>query len=74
LDQLNKGYIPRFADGGLVGKSNVSQPAVAPNINLTVSALDASSFDNFLRRGGLDKIKQAFYSDNLKFASNAGVF
>lgn len=74
LDQMNKGYVPRFADGGLVGKSNASQPVVSPTVNLTVSALDASSFDNFLRRGGLDKIKQAFYSDNLKFAANAGVF
>jgi hypothetical protein len=74
LDQMNKGYLPKFADGGLVGKSNASQPVVSPTVNLTVSALDASSFDNFLRRGGLDKIKQAFYSDNLKFAANVGVF
>ena len=74
LDQMNKGYLPKFADGGLVGKSNASQPVVSPTVNLTVSALDASSFDNFLRRGGLDKIKQAFYSDNLKFAANTGVF
>lgn len=75
LDALNRGYIPHFADGGLVGSANNTAPTPQNNsVTLNVSAIDSSSFDDFLRRGGLDKIKQAIYSDNRNFASNVGVF
>lgn len=75
LDALNRGYIPHFADGGLVGSANNTAPTPQNNsVTLNVSAIDSSSFEDFLRRGGLDKIKQAIYSDNRNFASNVGVF
>ena len=75
LDALNRGYIPHFADGGLVGDSSSSTPVNHNNsVSLNVNAIDSSSFEDFLRRGGLDKIKQAIYSDNRNFASNVGVF
>lgn len=75
LDALNRGYIPHFADGGLVGDNNNAAPVSHNNsVSLNVNAIDSSSFEDFLRRGGLDKIKQAIYSDNRNFASNVGVF
>lgn len=75
LDAINRGYIPHFADGGLVGSANNTAPTPQNNsVTLNVSAIDSSSFEDFLRRGGLDKIKQAIYSDNRNFASNVGVF
>lgn len=75
LDAINRGYIPHFADGGLVGDNNNAAPVNHNNsVTLNVSAIDSSSFEDFLRRGGLDKIKQAIYSDNRNFASNVGVF
>lgn len=75
LDALNRGYIPHFADGGLAGSANNTAPTPQNNsVTLNVSAIDSSSFEDFLRRGGLDKIKQAIYSDNRNFASNVGVF
>lgn len=75
LDAINRGYIPHFADGGLVGDNNNAAPVNHNNsVTLNVSTMDSSSFSDFLRRGGLDKIKQAIYSDNRNFASNVGVF
>lgn len=75
LDAINRGYIPHFADGGFVGSANNTAPTPQNNsVTLNVSAIDSSSFEDFLRRGGLDKIKQAIYSDNRNFASNVGVF
>lgn len=75
LDAINRGYIPHFADGGLVGDNNNAAPVSHNNsVSLNVNAIDSSSFEDFLRRGGLDKIKQAIYSDNRNFASNVGVF
>lgn len=75
LDAINRGYIPHFADGGLVGDNNNAAPVNHNNsVSLNVNAIDSSSFEDFLRRGGLDKIKQAIYSDNRNFASNVGVF
>lgn len=75
LDAINRGYVPHFADGGLVGDNNNAAPVSHNNsVSLQVNAIDSSSFEDFLRRGGLDKIKQAIYSDNRNFASNVGVF
>jgi hypothetical protein len=48
--------------------------ASGANITLQVSALDASSFMDFLDRGGGDVIKQKLYDINRNFASTAGVW
>ena len=73
LNAINAGQIPRFADGGSVGDTTESG-AGGGVINLHVSALDAASFDDFLQREGLDRLKQAFFEDNRRFASGAGVW
>lgn len=48
--------------------------ASGANITLQVSALDASSFMDFLDRGGGDVIKQKLYDINRNFAGTAGVW
>ena len=73
LNTINQGRLPHFADGGPVGKVAPSSPSSA-NVVLNVSTMDSSSFTDFLRRGGLDKIKQALYSDTRNFAGETGVF
>lgn len=71
LDALNSGAYPAFADGGNVGSS---EPAPARNVNLSISTLDASSFDDFLSRGGMDKIKQKLFDNTREFSTDAGVW
>lgn len=71
LDALNSGHYPAFADGGNVGSS---EPAPARNVNLSISTLDASSFDDFLSRGGMDKIKQKLFDNTREFSTDAGVW
>lgn len=44
------------------------------SITLQVSALDAGSFEDFLGRGGLDKIKQALLDDGRGFGTEAGTW
>ena len=76
-------FVSRLTDagGGLVsaGRSDsehgsaVGQDGV-PAVSLQVSAVDAASFADFLDRGGLDKIKQALFEDNRRFASSVGVW
>ena len=81
LDAMNHGASVSYAGGGLVsaGRSDsehgsaVGQDGVPP-VSLQVSAVDAASFADFLDRGGLDKIKQALFEDNRRFASSAGVW
>ena len=73
LNAMNAGAVPHFAEGGSVDDS-VAAGAGGGNITLQVSAVDAASFSDFLDRGGLDKIKQAFYEDNRRFASSSGVW
>lgn len=73
LNAMNAGAIPHFAEGGSVDDS-VAADAGGGNITIQVSAVDAASFSDFLDRGGLDKIKQAFYEDNRRFASSSGVW
>ena len=81
LDAMNHGASVSYAGGGLVsaGRSDsehgsaVGQDGV-PAVSLQVSAVDAASFADFLDRGGLDKIKQALFEDNRRFASSAGVW
>lgn len=80
LNAINAGR--GFADGGIasasafVGKSQApvkSMPAPA-NVNLSITAMDASGFSDFLRNGGLDEIKQALFDNDRNFASAAGVW
>jgi hypothetical protein len=44
------------------------------SVTMHVSALDASSFTDFLRNGGLDTIRQELFDTNRNFASETGVF
>lgn len=84
LNGLNTGRLKGFASGGLVGSGGVagykaergSNGGQVQNVNLSmnVSAMDAASFGDFLNRGGLDVMKQAFFDNNRNFASEAGVW
>lgn len=84
LNGLNTGRLRGFASGGLVGSgvvagykaergSNGGQ-GQSVNLSMHVSAMDASSFSDFLNRGGLDVVKQALFDSNRNFASEAGVW
>lgn len=44
------------------------------SVNLTVSAIDANSFNDFLRTGGLDTLRQALFDNNREFGDVAGVW
>ena len=70
LDALNTGTIPGFAEGGIVGVAKGG----GTNVTLNVSTLDAASFKTFLRKGGLNGIKQALLDSNRKFAADKGVW
>lgn len=74
LNALNAGRVPRFADGGSVGGETGKGVTFGSSLILNVSTMDAASFDDFLQRGGLDRLKQALYEDNRRFASDAGVW
>lgn len=84
LNGLNTGRLRGFASGGLVGSgvvagykaergSNGGQ-GQSVNLSMHVSAMDASSFSDFLNRGGLDVVKQALFDSNRNFANEAGVW
>lgn len=79
LDMINSGRLPaaKFANGGLVGDAVASSNAVSTSnhIVLNVSTLDASSFEDALRNGGLlQSIKQALFDSDRDFAGSAGVW
>lgn len=84
LNGLNTGRLRGFASGGLVGSGGVagykaergsnSGQIQSVNLSMNVSAMDASSFGDFLNRGGLDVVKQALFDNNRNFASEAGVW
>ena len=81
LDAMNHGASVGYAGGGLVsagGNASARSGAVGqegvPAVNLQVSAVDAASFADFLDRGGLDRIKQALFEDDRRFASSTGVW
>lgn len=83
LNGLNTGRLRGFASGGLVGSGGAynrpasvasSSSSTSNSITLNVSALDASSFADFLARGGMQVLKQATLDDNRNFASEAGVW
>ncbi|WP_329778459.1 tape measure protein [Allisonella histaminiformans] len=73
LDALNSGRYPAFASGGCVG----GVPGEIPqgrNLTLNISTLDAASFDDFLSRGAMDKIKQKLLDGTRDFTAEAGVW
>lgn len=84
LNGLNTGRLRGFASGGLVGSGVVAgykaergsngEQVQSVNLSMHVSAMDASSFSDFLNRGGLDVVKQALFDSNRNFASEAGVW
>lgn len=84
LNGLNTGRLRGFASGGLVGPGGVTGykaergsnggQGQSVNLSMHVSAMDASSFSDFLNRGGLDVVKQALFDSNRNFASEAGVW
>lgn len=84
LNGLNTGRLRGFASGGLVGSGGVAGykaergsnggQVQSVNLSMNVSAMDAASFGDFLNRGGLDVMKQAFFDSNRNFASEAGVW
>lgn len=76
LNGLNTGRLIGFASGGLVGSGGAynrpasvasSSSSTSNSITLNVSALDASSFADFLARGGMQVLKQATLDDNRNF-------
>lgn len=76
LNGLNTGRLRGFAGGGLVGSGGAynrpasvgsSSSSTSNSITLNVSALDASSFADFLARGGMQVLKQATLDDNRNF-------
>lgn len=73
LNAMNAGAIPHFAEGGSVDDT-IAAGAGGNSVTLSVSAVDAASFGDFLSRGGLDQVKQALFEDNRRFASNVGVW
>lgn len=61
--------------GGSVAAADMAAGGSAPvSVNLQVSAVDASGFESFLNRGGLDVIRQALYDTDRNFGTNAGVW
>lgn len=80
LNAINAGR--GFADGGVVDAgAYASQPITnnknesrTANVSLNVSAMDAASFTDFLRNGGLDEIRQALFDTDRNFGGMAGVW
>lgn len=72
LNRINQGTSAGFADGGSVG-TPAATAGTAP-LNIHISALDASSFMDFLHSGGLDTLRQALFDNDRNFATEAGVF
>ncbi|MDU3323929.1 MAG: hypothetical protein E7E70_24945, partial [Escherichia coli] len=71
LNAMNAGAVPQFSEGGSVGDV-VS--GGNNSVNMSVSAVDASSFRDFLKRGGLSEIKQELFENTRNFATEAGVW
>lgn len=71
LNAMNAGAVPQFSEGGSVGDV-VS--GGSNSVNMSVSAVDASSFRDFLRRGGLSELKQELFENTRNFATESGVW
>lgn len=77
LDAINQGRsIRHFASGGLVSGSGGSGIILKAGgtLQLNVSALDASSFVDFLRNGGGDTIKQLLLDNDRDYTGSTGVW
>lgn len=71
LNAMNAGAVPQFSEGGSVGDV-VS--GGNHSVNMSVSAVDASSFRDFLKRGGLSELKQELFENTRNFATESGVW
>lgn len=71
LDTLNS---PHYAEGGQVGTPAMGVAGSGGSVTLNVSAMDASSFMDFLRGGGMDSIKQMLFDGARDFTTDAGVW
>lgn len=71
LNAINAGATPEFSNGGSVGDV-VS--GGNHSVNLSVSAVDAISFRDFLKRGGLSELKQELFENTRNFAAESGVW
>lgn len=71
LDTLNS---PHYAEGGQVGTPAMGVAGSGGSVTLNVSAMDASSFMDFLRGGGMDSIKQMLFDGIRDFTTDAGVW
>ncbi|WP_440249040.1 hypothetical protein [Dialister succinatiphilus] len=78
LDAMNSGRVGHFAAGGLVNGNSAGGKGVAVpvgnSLTMNVSAMDAASFMDFLRSGGMDAIKQMLYDGNRDFTTESGVW
>uniref|UniRef100_UPI00259819CF hypothetical protein n=1 Tax=uncultured Dialister sp. TaxID=278064 RepID=UPI00259819CF len=78
LDAMNSGRVGHFASGGLVNGNSAGGKGVAVpvgnSLTMNVSAMDAASFMDFLRSGGMDAIKQMLYDGNRDFTTESGVW
>lgn len=76
LNAINQGRLPHYADGGDVGQvgGTVQDAGASQHLTLNVSAMDASSFTDFLRNGGADAIKQMLFDSSRDFTTEAGVW
>lgn len=71
LNAMNAGAVPQFSEGGSVGDV-VS--GGNHSVNMSVSAVDAISFRDFLKRGGLSELKQELFENTRNFATESGVW
>ena len=71
LDTLNS---PHYAEGGQVGTPVMGVAGSGGSVTLNVSAMDASSFMDFLRSGGMNSIKQMLFDGTRDFTTDAGVW
>ena len=71
LNAMNAGAVPQFSEGGSVGDV-VS--GGNNSVNMSISAVDSSSFMEFLKNGGMDSIKQILFDENRDFTAEAGVW
>lgn len=78
LDAMNSGRVGHFAAGGLVNGNSAGGKGVAVpvgnSLTMNVSAMDAASFMDFLRSGGMDAIKQMLYDGDRDFTTESGVW
>ena len=57
-----------------IGEGVAATGAGGGQVVLNISAIDASSFSDFMERGGMDVIKQKFFDEDRNFNSAVGVW